>query len=557
MFEEKKNSLGNIIPSNKDVNLFISDAEEETLRTLSGNGSTKYITSGNVFVDDFAALANYLQPRTYNEVAKTMSLQWSINPTVCVKQALYCRLISRTCVLATGEKISNQKGQGLKAESIWRFMWILLNHKEVFFNNIKLIIAAGCFNDLIEILSLDLQYNGYKDKKTPFHKIIGQLIYYAKNPKTSELVKKYMPSIRVQSRCKTVESQAHRIIAVELAKRLFPKSSDCNKQYRKFKSSGKAHEWQKLISQGRQQEIDFNTIPGRALHLLTTNKSLSNWDMEDKYLDWIESKEVAKFTGYAHELFKSMSPRGSFYSLPIRQQEIIENTVNKQFAGLVQDVNEQSPFLVALDVSGSMTGIGKGTKMTSYDIGLALALYFSYSLHGAFENHLITFSDTPTMREFKGNTPSDKFLNFSNNYFGSTEFLSIAELFADLKNTVPEEDFPKGVLCVSDGEFNYSGTNISNFKAFRQILTDAGFSKDYVDNFKLVLWDIPNDFYHSAEAPKFESFADAPNNFYMSGYDGSIVSFLFGKDYNKPAPKNANELYKAVMDQELLNRVKI
>ena len=107
------------------------------------------------------------------------------------------------------------------------------------------------------------------------------------------------------------------------------------------------------------------------------------------------------------------------------------------------------------------------------------------------------------------------------------------------------------------GEFDGCASE-SNFNLAISRLFEAGFSKEYVNNFKIILWDIPNDFYGGGIRPKFEDFTTAPNFFYLSGYDSSIVSFILGG--NKPeikAPKNAEELMKECLNQDLLNRVKI
>lgn len=71
---------------------------------------------------------------------------------------------------------------------------------------------------------------------------------------------------------------------------------------RKLKSSGSAHVWQKLISQKKFANIDFNRIPGRALFLMVTGKFLNNQNLRDKYTEWLATKPVAKFTGYVYEL---------------------------------------------------------------------------------------------------------------------------------------------------------------------------------------------------------------------------------------------------------------
>ena len=111
----------------------------------------------------------------------------------------------------------------------------------------------------------------------------------------------------------------------------------------------------------------------------------------------------------------------------------------------------------------------------------------------------------------------------------------------------------------SVGEVDRRGTTNSTTsqRAIRR-LREAGFSEEYVNSFKIILWDIPNGWYGDDNKVKFEDFADAPNFFYMSGYDPSAVAFILGG--NRPelkAPKNAEELFLTAMDQELLNRVRI
>ena len=109
------------------------------------------------------------------------------------------------------------------------------------------------------------------------------------------------------------------------------------------------------------------------------------------------------------------------------------------------------------------------------------------------------------------------------------------------------------------GEFDRFGDNKStNFQLAIKKLRKAGFSDEYVNSFKIILWDIPNMWYYGDNKVKFEDFADAPNFFYMSGYDPSAVAFILGGNKPEPkAPKNAEELFLTAMDQELLNRVRI
>lgn len=564
-FQTKKTSLFN----KAEENQFVKAALKEAAKTTSGNGALKFNTSNNAFVDDFAAIANYKQPRSYQEVAQTMQLLWSINPRKCLQLAVYVRLITRETqvnVKGESETLEVQRGQGLKNEGIMRFLWLAINQRATFVANMPYFIAAGSWKDVFEMMSLDLQYHGWQGRKLDWNFLRSVIIAGLANPNTSELVKKYLPKIRSSKDCKTIESQAKTIIGSYLATCIYGKKTEdeedsrrAQTQYRRLKSSGTAHEWQKLISQHRLLEIDFNTIHGRALSLLVGSKFLKNHNLIDKYQKWIASRPVAKYTGFVHELFQPMGT-GYYPNILPEYQEI---TIDKQFNGLVEtarkNMNTDSRLLVVRDISGSMTQIAKGTNMSSYAIGKAMALYFASLLSGPFENVYATFSDTCKMCKWQGKTVLDKWRRDTDSRFGSTNLLSVANLFVRLKNEVKvsESEFPNGALLISDGEFDYCGHDTSNFNKFRKILRDGGFSKEYVDNFKLILWDLPNGYYGNEIRPKFEDFADAPNNFYISGYDPSSVAFILGTEYHKAAPKNAIEMFNAAMDQDLLNRLKV
>ena len=227
------------------------------------------------------------------------------------------------------------------------------------------------------------------------------------------------------------------------------------KSYRTMKSHGMAHQWQQKISKQLYKEIEFDKIAGRALQLLVNSKFLQNHGLYEDYTEWIKSKSTTKFTGFVFELFSPLDNikchfRGYEYE---NISEAVKATINAQFAGLIQTskVDIQSRFLVARDISGSMTSKAKGCNMSSYSIAKAMALYFSEFLTGPFANCYIEFSDECQMVEWKGDTPVDKWINDTNNDFGSTNFLEIAKIFIRLKQAgVAESDFPEGVLCISD-----------------------------------------------------------------------------------------------------------
>lgn len=568
MFNKKVNSL--ISREVEEFNSFIEEGLKTSYETKSGNGALKYSSTGNDFVDNFAAISHFKEPRPYSQVDRDMLRLWSINPLLTVKLAVYIRMITRKSIIYDDKKsetLDIQRGQGLKNEGTMRFMWLALNHPETFKINIPLFIAAGSWKDIFQMLSLDLQYHGWDDRKLDWNFLYKVICAGLDNPKTSSLVRKYLPTIRTNSKSITVESQANTLIGRWIASRLFTEKNRKGDnyyiytKYRHLKTEGKAHEWQQKISKQLYESINFNTIAGRALSLLVSSKFLENHNLTEKYSRWISSKPIAKFTGFVFELFKPFGDYYRAYTLP----DYKEQTIQAQFNQLVEtgkgNMNTQSKLLVVRDISGSMTSRAIGTNMSSYAIGKAMALYFSEFLDGAFKNAYAVFADDCELRVWKGNSVCDKWRNDTDSNFGSTNFLSIANLLVKIKNKgVPESEFPTGVLALSDGEFNRTGWNESwgasstNFKSFRRLLKNGGFSEDYVNNFKLILWDLPNSYYGNS-VPKFEDFADAPNNYYLSGYDPSAVAFIMGNGEFKASPRNAEELFMVAMDQELLNRL--
>lgn len=435
-------------------NQFIKQALKVSSETKSENGAKKYVTTGNNFVDNFASASYFKEPRSYEEVAKDMQILWNSNSKLCVKMAIYMRLITRKSKIVTKDKVEEldvQRGQGLKNEGIMRMLWLAINQPLTFKVNLPLFIAAGSWKDVIKMLSLDLQYHGWNNRKLDWNFIYLVLSAGLNNPETTSLVLKYLPTIRTNKNCTTLESQANTIIGRWLAHKFFPnlEKGSAFKAYRKNKSEGVAHEWQQLISQQLYTSLNFDHIAGRALALLVGSKFLENHNLTKKYIDWISSKPVAKFTGYVFELFAPFDNNNRHI------EDYKEKTINAQFAQLVktgkENVNAKSSLLVVRDTSGSMTSTARGCNVSSFCIAKSMALYFSEFLEGYFAGTFAEFSDGCKLHKWAEATPVDKYLNDHCKAYGSTNFRSVIDLFIRLKlEGVEEKDFPSGILCVSD-----------------------------------------------------------------------------------------------------------
>lgn len=569
MFNSKQNNLfGHNKKENTSENSFINASLKESAKIINPQGSVKLKTTNNDFVDQFGNVTNYKKPRTYKEINNDMTLLWSQNKLLTLCFVFYLRMITRVVSLFNGVKTKqSQRGQGLKHEGIFRMLWIYNNAPDTFWKNITLFISIGSWKDIITMLSYDLQYNGWKNKVLDWDKFGKLILAGLENPNTSELLKKYLPQIKSNNSCKTLESQADNIIAKWICSLLFGgKTQEDNyknyRSYRKLKSSGTAHEWQQLISKREMFKIDFNTIHGRALSQLVSSNFLKNHGLEKKYEEWISSKPVAKYTGYVYELFSILGTDKSDNSYKLKEYQ--KDTINKQFLQLVETGKNGmkkgiNGLIVTIDSSSSMNALVPGTKVSAYSVAKSMALYFSYLLEGYFSNYFLEFSRDTNLKQWKGNTPIDKFVNEKSDIIGNTNFRSIATHFRKiLKQGVKESEFPTGILCVSDGCFdgNNKKSQSSNFKALLSDLENYGFSKNFINNFKVILWDIPNNYYGSTQT-SFEEFANCPNLYHISGLDPAGIAFLTGIEGQTNTPKNSEELFLAAMNQEILNKLEI
>lgn len=552
MFDSKKTHLFQVKKetSAKAANepVFVTRAKKKSAQTLSGNGALKYSTTGNPFVDQFGKLGSYKAPRKFSEIEKDCEDLWAISRVTTILFILYLRIITRIVVLFNGTKTSvSQKGAELRYESIMRMLWLHNKDKEAFWNNIHLFISVGSWKDVIQMLCYDIMYHGWDGRVLDWDQMGKLLVSGLKESGSAEMIKKYLPQLKSNNKCTTVEAQADNVVAKWICSLLFgPKESSSNyRMYRQLKSSGTAHVWQQLISKKRFNDIDFSNIHGRALNLLVRSKFLKRHGLEDKYNKWAEKPETKmKYTGFVHELFGKLP-----HSLSgLNKSETL--TINNQFQTLVDKGGENNGtrFIVVRDTSGSMSSSAPGTKMSCFDIAKALALYFSAFLKGKFANSFIEFNSKAKMHSWSGSTPLEKWFNDRCSCIGSTKFQSVIELFCEIKKSgVSEDEFPAGILCISDSEFNPTSLGKTNVDTALVNLRQAGFSEEYVSRFVIVLWNLQNNFYGKGSGEKFETYGDTPNVYYFSGYSAATIAFLDNQEI-----KTAADLFEEAMNQEVL-----
>jgi len=528
------------------TNLFLDALRKHNI--LTENGAVSNNTTGNILLDQFSKSATY-KNRDIQLVFDDMSAAFGESPLISLYLTFYLRMITRKLKGDTEtEKV--QSGQGVRDESFKRFVWLARYQPDIFYKNMWLIPVVGTWKDLWhETLIHELNRD----------KVYGLVAYCIQNY-NKELIAKYLPRIRSKS---NTRNQRHKDLnkwVIGFCKFI----GWTEKEYRKFKSTGQAHVFQRTICSRMYDKIDWKTIPGKALNMLTVAKGSDNLTfierhgLVDNYIDWLKEQPTAKFTGYVHDLFLQATI-GEKLSL------VQKMTIDKQFDGLIElgKQNEggiHGNVICALDTSESMTWPEAKLKddLYAYDICLSLGIYFSNLNSGYFKDQVIMFSNMSDILKLSG-TFSDKVNQLINGstYQGGTNFQSVIDEIVRVRledPNIPIEDFPETLIVVSDMQFNPSGRDSqTNYEVAMKKLSDVG-----LRNMKIVWWWV------TGRKKDFPSTIEDNGVTMIGGYDPSIITLLLGgeqttidKTTGEVRQLNAYEQMLKALTQEILLEVKL
>ncbi len=475
------------------------------------NGALSHSTTGTALLDYFSKAGTY-RDRTIETVHADVSKMWAESPMATLQMLFYMRLVTRsTKGFFASEDV--QKGQGIRDEYRKAISWIAKFHPAEFQKNMWLMPVVGCWkdlwhSDLIDVLDQDQVFTLIERGMT--------------DPYNRALLAKFLPKIRSKSNVTNERHKRMNLFAHALRIRL----NMNEKQYRQFKTSGESHKFQRDMSQGLWANLDFKRIPGKALFSIVNHKgrdgktTLERHGIEAKYLSWIQTQPVAKFTGYPFELLKAVRENGVALSL------VQKHTLDKQFDGLIELAKKDRGGIkgnvwCALDTSGSM-GCGIGMSGTTpLDVCMGLGIYFSTLNEGPFKNHVIMFDDTSRDLELKG-TFTDKVSQLPANAMGSTNFQSVIDEIVRIRKSRPEiavDHYPTTLLVVSDMQFNpVSGNVDTNYRHAMKQLKAVG-----LPEIQVVWWNV-NASYGNDSPSKM----DDKGVVMISGFDGAIITNILG-----------------------------
>lgn len=513
-------------------------------QALTENGANSYKSVGSELLTQFSTMGSARLREKYT-VWDDQKRLWDEDSESALRFPFYLRMISRDTNVnldRNTNKVYPSKGCGQKDEAFKRLLWIKECHSDEFYRNLWLLPVIGSWKDLVTLYVMD--------NTIDFRKIFEILSNGIMNNSTCDLVWKYMPRIHSSKTCTTPES----CLKVEFARKFCKEAGISEEEYRKMKSAGKAHDFQKIICSRMYDEINWNKIPGIALLNLVSGNFLENHNLCESYMEWLKKQDKIKFNGFPVDL-----------SLSLRKNDnkISRMTVDAQFNNLIDkmknvDMSSMGNVLCALDTSGSMDFmcVNSNHRIRPIDVCLSLGAYFAELNTGAFHNIVAMFDNTSRLMEIPG-TFSEKMdkIKSAKTAWGSTNFQSLISLLVDTRRSHPEiplEDYPKTILVVSDMQFNYCG-NETNVDCSRSRLREV-FPEDWVNNLRFIWWNCVERGQEDVPAT-----LDETNSLLISGYDGSILSLITAidakaKDNNLEKP-SMEDLVNEALNQDILNLI--
>lgn len=566
---------GSTVPKGK----FAATAKKMSVTTVGANGSPVYSESGNAWLNEWNSFAKYAivkkgakgvpaEPsRTYADVDKTMSELWRHDPLKALKMSFYARTITRTTQLPSNTSTSTaQIGQGLRNEGVLRMLWLEVNHPKTFWKNVKLYISIAGWRDIFKMMEIDYSANGWDNKALDWTSFANLVKQGLEDASQSELIKKWLP--KIHSTPSTLNQQASSVVGKFLASQLFSQTfsdkDNVNKRkrymhYRKLKSSGTAHNWQKLISQERFQDIDWSKVHGKARNILEKSKFFKLPEVQANYEKFTAdavskpaSEQKINSTDYIHEIFAPF--KGTTTEA---QKQRLEAEVNTAVNRVRLD-NPNLRVLSILDKSGSMSSrCLYAPTLQATDVASAYLLFFNELLPDEceFKDVYMEFASTCVARFIPSNASIyEKWRNIvGTGGSPATDLMSVARGLVQLYNAgrLNLGDMPTALAMFSDGNFNHTYRSEDRkrtaFDNVRKYLSDH-ISEEYGRTIDLVMWDICNS---SSTETKFETYGDHSNTFYFSGPDPAALALMF----RNKRPANALEMIDIALDQEALSRI--
>lgn len=492
--------IGQPNPSERKKNAFMSALDTEATFTRTTNGAVAKSTTNNALYDLFALGAAY-RSRSDDDCLLLFKKAFDENPDYAMKCLTYIRDI---------------EGQGERRFFRVILAWLGAKHPDI----VKKNIPVWIYSNMIRWDDLFVLFNTPVERyMTDFisKQLLTDINDYNVSPTNSiSLLAKWMPSINASS-CTTRER-------AESFCRIFKFTP---REYRKLlaKLRERIKVVERLMSQNRWQEIEFDKLPSRA-GLIYRNAFARNGLIADKYKQFAQSDDTKVNASVLYpydcvrEAIKLNNSRWNYRNLPP-----IDDTnrlmINKYWDNLKNIFPDGEKFdaMVVCDTSASMLS-GASKTATPMEVAVSLAIYAAERAKGPFSGNYISFSRNARLVKVEGVDFCDKVTRIvQSNVCENTNLQSVFKLVLNtaMKYHVPVADMPKTLVVITDMQVDAGNSNdVFIEEMYKHWDATCRTNNCYYPFPKLVLWNV--------NAVKNTFLAGANNNVtYVSGCSPVIL----------------------------------
>ena len=403
---------------------FLDELKNSTNFGYTENGAIKRNTTHSDLLDMFA-MGAAMRSRSDADIILMWRKAFAENPIYALKCLFYIRDV--------------RGGQGERRFFRLCIRDLATQNTEAIVRNIEYIPEFGRYDDLYALVDTPAEDAAFA--------FIKKQLALDLQCETPSLLAKWLKSENTSSK----ESR-------RLAGRTRQYLGMSHKQYRKTLSTlrTRINVLEKLMSEGRWDEIEFDKIPSRAgmiyrnafaRHDIERAKSEKN---VTTYADFAKDKttkvnaKVLNPVDIADQIFRKYNPTETERLMWDKYWSCLKDYYN----------GREENGIAVVDVSGSMTG-------QPMNAAVSMGAYIAERGKGPFANHFITFSGNPQLVKFEGVDIYDKFVRARSADWGmNTNIEATFDLLLNtaLANNCSQEEIPTTIYIFSDMEFDGCAT---------------------------------------------------------------------------------------------------
>lgn len=441
---------------------FVDGIHDKTNKTRTEKGAVARRTTNSDLLDLFA-MGGALRKRPKSDITRLFDKGFSENKEIATKLAFYIRDI---------------RGPGLGERRTFRVIldYLARQHPSVIEKNLTHVPFYGRWDDLYALFDTPLE--------RPAAKVMYQQLQEDLDADQPSLLAKWLKS-------ENASSDETRRLARKTLHHFGMSPREYRKTLSKLRERIKVVE--KLMSEKRWDEIDFERVPSRAASIYKDAFKQQCPVRYTRYLEKLEDGE-AKINASAlfpydiiREVLDYAKPSSMWgHSSAPSSHEL--TVWEEQWKALPEYDAAESGALCVVDTSGSMF-LGEGLPAA---IALSLGIYFGERNEGPFADKFITFSNAPVLQKIRGSDIYHKVDNMADaEWDGTTNLEAVFDLILDtaIENTLSQDELPEKLIIISDMEFDFATTGFNTGDTFMQTM-EKRFQRNGYDIPFLVFWNV-------------------------------------------------------------------